>query len=95
MGIALHQYARSDNGYIVGPGLVAAFVCFLALLLSGGLLVVRGKQRQLGVKLMVFVAISVGTFWFLSVVWPPPPSPPAVPLSRTNDWEHHIVKSRV
>jgi hypothetical protein len=86
MGIAWHQYARSGNGYIVGPGLLAAFVVFLALLLFGAVFVVLGKKRQLGVQLIVFVAVSVGTLWLLAVVWPPPSSPPPVPLSRINGW---------
>jgi len=59
MGIALHQYARSGNGYIVGPGILAAFVSFLALLLLGAVLVVLRKRRQLGVQLIVFVVTSM------------------------------------
>ena len=91
MGIALHQYARSGNGYIVGPGILAAFVSFLALLLLGAVLVVLRKRRQLGVQLIVFVVTSVGMLWLLSVVWPPPSSPPLVPLSRINGWDSRGV----
>jgi hypothetical protein len=91
MGIAWHQYARSGNGYIVGPGMLAAFVFILVLLLLGTVFVVLRKRRPLGVQLIVFVVTSVAMLWLLSVVWPPPSSPAPVPLSRINGWDFRSV----
>jgi hypothetical protein len=81
-GLALSAYARSGNGFLVGPGMLA-FLAILALVaISGAALAVWGGHRMLGKQLLAFVATTIALLLLLAIVWPYRPPDGPVPLDR-------------
>ena len=81
-GVALSAYARSGNGFLVGPGMLAFLSILVVIALVGAGLVVWGGHRMLGGQLLVFVTSTIAMLLLLAIVWPYPPPDGPVPWDR-------------
>lgn len=80
VGVGLSTYARSGNGFQVGPGMLAFLVLLVAVAIVGASLIATRYNRVLGGKILAFAAIAFVVLILLSVVWPYPASDGPVPL---------------
>ena len=80
--VALATYARSGNGFLVGPGMLAFLSILVLLAVVGAVLAAWGGHRMLGKQLLAFVATTIAMLLLLAIVWPYPPPDGPVPLGR-------------
>ena len=81
-GLALSAYARSGNGFLVGPGMLAFLIVLGLLAAVGAGLAVWGGHKMLGRQLLTFVATAITLLLLLAIVWPYPPPDGPIPLGR-------------
>ena len=79
-GIALHQHARTGNGFLVGPDILVAYLVLASCLICSTTFLIVRKCRLVAGALLVFSITCVGSFLLVSAIWPPPPPEPPVPL---------------
>jgi hypothetical protein len=82
VGVALGIYARSGNGFLVGPGMLASLAILALVAVIGAGLVVWREHRALGKQLLLFVATTIVMLLSLAVVWPYRLPAGPVPFSR-------------
>jgi heme A synthase len=80
-GVALSAYARSGNGFQVGPGMLL-FLALLALVATVGIILVAwGGRGRLGKQFIVFALTAFAMLLLLAIMWPYPAPDPPVPLT--------------
>ena len=80
VGGALSAYARSGNGFLVGPGMLAFLMMLVLVAIVGVTLIVWGGRATLGRQLLWFVATAIAVLFLLAIVWPYPAPDQPVPL---------------
>ena len=81
-GLALSAYARSGNGFLVGPGMLAFLTILGVVAVVGASLAGWGGHKMLGRQLLAFVATAIILLLLLAIVWPYAPPNGPVPFSR-------------
>ena len=81
-GATLGAYARTGNGFLVGPGMLACLTLLALVATIGVILVVWGTHRMLGKQLLAFVAATIAMLLLLAIVWPYRPPDGPVPFGR-------------
>jgi len=71
-GVALSVYARSRNGFQVGPGMLAFLAILSLLAIVGAGLALWGGHRNRGKQLLIFAAATIAMLFLLAIVWPYP-----------------------
>jgi hypothetical protein len=79
--MALHAYARSGNGWEVGPGTVLGVAALLAGIFGGGVCVALRKRPVVARSVLLFSATGMATLIVLS--WIRPPARPNQPIPIT------------
>jgi hypothetical protein len=80
VGLGLSAYARSGNGFLVGPGMLFFLVLLVGVAVVGVWLLSTGPRVVLGRQLLAFVATAIAVLVLLAVTWPYPPLEGPVPF---------------
>jgi hypothetical protein len=84
VGIALHVYGRSGNGFLVGPGMFASVGALVVSVAGAGLLILLRKWREAALSIILFSLTALATLVLLSWLRPPPPAGGTVPLTEAD-----------
>jgi hypothetical protein len=80
VGLGLSAYARSGNGFLIGPGMLFFLVLLVGVAVVGVWLLATGPRVVLGRQLLAVVATAIAVLVLLAVTWAYPPPEGPVPF---------------